>query len=874
VITRVFVSSTYLDLKDHRAVVDATLNQMGHSFRGMEYIGSRPYEPKRACFNEIGNCDIFVGIYAHRYGWIPRGATTSITEQEFDRAKALGKPCYCYKVSPSYPWAPDMMERDAESKLLVFLKKVSELVRSEFTTPDDLARKLAADLNAHAIAGHEMFEYADLLEHLQEGIRREISATVGRKYIRNLYVGRRLESTLKRYVLSAKTVTRSIGSQVATLAELRDMIRTDELSKEIRKDVLDSLVNIRESIADQIEPLSSFRGLATSDAKLCFPAIELTTILTKISSILNEALKQHNFNRLSRWTAAWSSRAFEAMNQSESILKSIAPVLLVVDRAGGGKTNLFCRISEELSTIVPCFFISARSIVRLGEDAIVEHLAKNYGRLGDDPIDAAIQLAAPEDFHTVVVIDAINENLDLKRFSVVLKSTVKRYYGRPVIFLISCRDIYWEFFKDDWWSEHCRHVSQGELYEFTRREFQSALPLYLSAYNIQVNLDGAAQRQLLHPLLLRFFCEAYQGPVDKPSQLPPIDDIRLLELFDIYCNRKFDQIQRSLSLQASDEIMRYLWMIARLMLDQCSRLVEVSTVSELAQRDFGERSLRVPESRYIHIIDEDILLEEELVGREFNPKVGFVYDEFMEYVIAKAVWSDLSQESNEPLIERLKHSVTGLLKKGRKFVSVAGVVIYLGELLARKSYSDALFFFDWLVAQNREDIACRSIVRWVTTGNGDAAFHRLLNLHKVGRSASIRHEAWKAMESICLFHWEIFFQHIKGMELKGYYRLRNVASMLSRYGGGPTGTQALESIEWIVVAMRKESRKFSGLGIPSNESSDITSGALAVSLILEMTTSEWNEEELAKARLLRDESHRIAYNREPNGIALTGDIAR
>ena len=53
----------------------------------MEIFGARPLEPSEACIDEINKCSIFVGIYAHRYGFIPNGASASITEMEFDRAR-------------------------------------------------------------------------------------------------------------------------------------------------------------------------------------------------------------------------------------------------------------------------------------------------------------------------------------------------------------------------------------------------------------------------------------------------------------------------------------------------------------------------------------------------------------------------------------------------------------------------------------------------------------------------------------------------------------------------------------------------------------------------------------------------------------------
>jgi hypothetical protein len=80
---RIFVSSTYVDLTQHRAAVNEILLRMKSQVAAMEYFGSRGDEASAACFDEIDKCDILVGIYAWRYGWQPTPSGPSITEQEF-----------------------------------------------------------------------------------------------------------------------------------------------------------------------------------------------------------------------------------------------------------------------------------------------------------------------------------------------------------------------------------------------------------------------------------------------------------------------------------------------------------------------------------------------------------------------------------------------------------------------------------------------------------------------------------------------------------------------------------------------------------------------------------------------------------------------
>lgn len=144
---KIFVSSTYEDLKDHRRAVRDAILRLGHHPICMEDFGSKPVEPKVAAFNKLKECDILVGIYAYRYGTIPRGDSKSITEQEFDKAREWNIDCYCYRVDEDSLWPPKYLENKHRKKREAFLKKVDANLRSIFTQdPDQLAKQISADL--------------------------------------------------------------------------------------------------------------------------------------------------------------------------------------------------------------------------------------------------------------------------------------------------------------------------------------------------------------------------------------------------------------------------------------------------------------------------------------------------------------------------------------------------------------------------------------------------------------------------------------------------------------------------------------------------------------------------------------------------------
>jgi tetratricopeptide (TPR) repeat protein len=150
---KVFLSSTYNDLIEHRKAAHDALEQLGLHVIWMEAFGARPVESTKACLDEIKDCELFVGIYAHRYGYVPDGKDISITEQEFNHAQKLGKPIFGFIVDDDFIWHQKHWEHDKKAKLDAFLSKVKKQPVEFFTTPDNLAQSIASSVG-HYLSEH------------------------------------------------------------------------------------------------------------------------------------------------------------------------------------------------------------------------------------------------------------------------------------------------------------------------------------------------------------------------------------------------------------------------------------------------------------------------------------------------------------------------------------------------------------------------------------------------------------------------------------------------------------------------------------------------------------------------------------------------
>lgn len=99
--TTIYLSSAYEDLKDYREVVYKALRQSGYHVIAMEDYVATDQRPVEKCLREMQNADLYVGLFAFRYGYIPppehkNSEGLSVTELEYRHAEDLKKPCLTF----------------------------------------------------------------------------------------------------------------------------------------------------------------------------------------------------------------------------------------------------------------------------------------------------------------------------------------------------------------------------------------------------------------------------------------------------------------------------------------------------------------------------------------------------------------------------------------------------------------------------------------------------------------------------------------------------------------------------------------------------------------------------------------------------------
>jgi predicted ATPase len=134
---RIFVSSTLHELAAERAVARRAIESLRLTPVMFE-LGARPHPPRDLYRAYLAQSDVFVAIYAQRYGWVAPGETVSGLEDEYVLSAGMPKLVYVREGGG-----------DREPRLERLLERVrgdDQASYKSFRTPEDLAEGLTDDL--------------------------------------------------------------------------------------------------------------------------------------------------------------------------------------------------------------------------------------------------------------------------------------------------------------------------------------------------------------------------------------------------------------------------------------------------------------------------------------------------------------------------------------------------------------------------------------------------------------------------------------------------------------------------------------------------------------------------------------------------------
>ena len=345
---------------------------------------------------------------------------------------------------------------------------------------------------------------------------------------------------------------------------------------------------------------------------------------------------------------------------------------VIVGEAGIGKTNLLCHLSEKLIESRPVFFLNSMYIKGPIENALIDLFNREEYPNFTNLMDELNEVLNEKNIDLIVFVDAINEAPDPVTLKKDLGNLVQNSIGKRVKFYISCRDMDWEFFLknndlfiDRLYSKKGRVFIRNDLRfnQFTPKEFNEAWTRYKRVYRLKGTLEKGLKEICLHPLMLRFLAEGFEG-----ETLP--NDVRRIEIFDQYWSRKL------VHTGSQDKATQYMFKF----------------VSELKKNHRND----LPKSQINTLLcdtTDDLqtvlskILSENLVtylNWSGDRVVGFAYEAFFEYVMARWIiygsdYSWLDKEEN-----KIINDLNIFAKEAKQFRIMKGTIQYLVMMMEGK----------------------------------------------------------------------------------------------------------------------------------------------------------------------------------------------
>ena len=145
----VFISSTFLDLKEERKKIWDCLEKFDVVVKGMEQFGARKSNPLATCLSEVEQSDIYVGIIGMRYGSEDPNTGKSYSQLEYEKAIEQDKEILIYLIDEeNSAVAPNLIQYEKIQKLNNFKSILKDKHTIDtFSNSQDLISKLKRKFN-------------------------------------------------------------------------------------------------------------------------------------------------------------------------------------------------------------------------------------------------------------------------------------------------------------------------------------------------------------------------------------------------------------------------------------------------------------------------------------------------------------------------------------------------------------------------------------------------------------------------------------------------------------------------------------------------------------------------------------------------------
>lgn len=144
------ISSTVRDLPRHREQVMHACLSTREPFmpRMMEHLPASAADALAVSVALVDACDVYVGVFGHRYGYVPAGTSLSVTEMEYRRALEREMPRLVFMMADDHPiTAADVETGEGAERLRALRQSLqTRQVVKFFSSPAELRAQVLQSL--------------------------------------------------------------------------------------------------------------------------------------------------------------------------------------------------------------------------------------------------------------------------------------------------------------------------------------------------------------------------------------------------------------------------------------------------------------------------------------------------------------------------------------------------------------------------------------------------------------------------------------------------------------------------------------------------------------------------------------------------------
>jgi hypothetical protein len=323
--TSVYISSTRTDLKKHIRSVAETLERCGYAVEAMEKYHARDDRPKDACEADAAKCDIYVGIFAWRYGYVPvrdNPKRKSITELEY--LAAAKKLRLIFLLAENVRWPSSLQDakhmKDKGKRIRALRNRLKkEHWTGFFKSPDDLAKQVLT-----TIVQIESTKRVGSMDAIQEEVQK--AAEFGPSFLTNLqqrfaelssteFIALRLGPTVW-----WNTRLHLASALAADFTEIRQFLILDAAKRVL---LVTSPLEIRRALTKSQPKLEMAYLQCRAQAQPPFPTSEVDSVISAYPNALSSVFAGQQENAIKEVVTPTSLRELGIKQQGEALERPV-----------------------------------------------------------------------------------------------------------------------------------------------------------------------------------------------------------------------------------------------------------------------------------------------------------------------------------------------------------------------------------------------------------------------------------------------------------------------------------------------------------------------------------------------------------------------